>query len=184
MKIKTLVILGLVIILTTLGLIKLNRDYLLLSNCNTINVTTDEQLSAKKVKIEFGISVNTISRITDSELFDNRSKYIVLFDGMAKQDVINKYGENDFLITYDNQYYFSFRQFKFSRRHQHDYNFHFILSDNKIFIQTKIIGKDAMNFTRPMLEIKFARLYRCNVPIQNAGEVYNMIELINTKKSK
>jgi hypothetical protein len=175
-----IIILGLLLLVAGgLGLWKFNKDFLLLWNSNSIKVTTDNSLTPKKVKIEFGISVNTISRSTDTDLFNRREKYTVLFDGESKDEMINDYGENDFLITYDNKYYFSFRQFKFNRRHQHDYNFNFFQKDNKVFIQADIKGQDAMKFERPMLDISSADKYRCNVPVDSAGVIYNMIELVN-----
>ena len=179
MKIGILIILGLLIFVGGLGLWKLNKDFLLLWNMNSIKVTVENPLMIDKAKIEFGISVNTINRSTDTDLFNNREKYMILYDGKKGNDMINDYGENDFLITYDNKYYFSFRQFKFNRRHQHDYKFHFFQKDNKIFVKVNIKGQDAMKFERPMLEITEADKYRCNVPIDSAGIMYNMIELID-----
>lgn len=165
-----------------LGLVELNKDFLLFWNANSINITTEAPLEANKVKIEFGISVNTINRVTDSDLFKNRGKYIVLFDGGPKEEMINDYGENDFLITYDNKYYFSFRQFKFNRRHQHDYNFYFRKMDNRVFVNVDINGEDDMKFERAMLLVSLADEYRCNVPVDSAVEVYNMIELVKPDK--
>ena len=170
-----------VLVLGGLGLRKMNKDFLLLWNCNSIRVTADKPLSTDKVKIEFGIGVNSFDRKNDSNLFVKNEKYNVLFDGELKNKMINEYGENDFLITYDNKYYFSFRQFKFNRRHQHDYNFHFYQKEKKIFVQVEIEGEDAMEFERPMLEISLASKYRCNVPVDSAGVIYNMIELSKPK---
>ena len=178
-----IIIFGLLLLVAGgLGLWKFDKDFLLLWNSNSIKVTTDNPLTPDKVKIEFGISVNTISRSTDTDLFKRREKYTVLYDGDSKDEMINDYGENDFLITYDNKYYFSFRQFKFNRRHQHDYNFHFFPKDNKVFIRADIKGQDAMKFERPMLDISLADKYRCNVPVDSAGVIYNMIELVDPYK--
>lgn len=157
-------------VLCGIGIFKFNERFLLFWDSNSIKVTADNPLITDKVKIEFGISVNTISRITDKDLFERREKYTVLFDGEKEEKMSNDYGENDFLITYDNKYYLSFRQFKFNRRHQHDYNFHFYKKDNKIFVQANIKGKDAMKFERPMLEINLADKYRCNVPVDSAEQ--------------
>ena len=179
-KRRILIITGLfILILGGLGLRKINKDYYAIWDNNSINVTVDVPLTSDKVKIEFGISVNTINRSTDADLFSRREKYTVLFDGKAKDIMINEYGENDFLITYDNKYYFSFRQFKFNRSHQHDYNFCFFQKDNKVFIRADIKGQDAMKFERQMLDISLADKYRCNVPVDSAEVLYNMIELID-----
>lgn len=179
MKKRIIIISGLaVLILGGIGIYKINKDYYAIWDINSINVTTDNTLTSDKVKIEFGISVNTINRSTDEDLFRKREKYTVLFDGKSKNNMINDYGENDFLITYDNKFYFSFRQFKLNRSHQHDYNFHLFQKDKKVFISADIKGKDAMKFERPMLEISSADNYRCNVLVDSTGVIYNMIELI------
>ena len=149
----------------------------MLWNSNKINIQTQKPLTDKKVKIEFGISVNTISRRNDLDLFSNRNKYLVIYNGEKENQIVNDYGENDFLITYDNKYYLSFRQFKFNRRHQHTYNFEFFEKMNDIYIKVNIKGQDRMRFERKMLLIKDAEKYVCNTPIDSAGGVYNMIEL-------
>jgi hypothetical protein len=164
------------------GLWKFNKDFLLIRNNNLIKVTTDNPLTASKVRIEFGISVNTINRSTDHDLFKRREKYTVIYDSELKSKMINEYGENDFLITYDNKHYFSFRQFKFNRRHQHNYHFHFYQKDSNIFIRVDINGKNGMKFERPMLDLRLASKYRCNVPVDSAGDIYNMIELVNSNE--
>lgn len=173
MRILIIIISGLLITVAVgLGLRKCNKDFLLLWNSNSINVTTESPLIQDKVKIEFGICANSINRKDDAELFLKRENYIILFDGETKDEMINDYGENDFLITYDNKYYFSFRQFKFNRRHQHDYNFHFYQKDGRIFIRADIKGQDAMRFERTMLDVGVAHKYRCNVPVDHAGVIY------------
>jgi hypothetical protein len=146
---------------------------------NKVSVTTDNELSKKFVKIEHGISVNTISRPNDTWLFDDRDKYNLLFDKRNIHKPINDYGENDFLITYADSVYLSFRQFKFNRRHQHDYKFHFSLQDSVIFVKVDIQGQDKMRFERSMIPIRLADKFLCNTPVDSAGHVYNMIELKN-----
>jgi hypothetical protein len=180
MKSRILIILGLLVfVVCGLGFWKLSKDFLLLWNMNSIKVTAENPLTVDKAKILFGVSVNTINRPTDIDLFSNLEKYTVLYDGKKKDNMINDYGENDFLITYDNKYYFSFRQFKLNRRHQHNYKFHFFEKNDRIFIKVNIEGQDAMKFERPMLEIIQADKYRCNVPVDSVGIIYNMIELVD-----
>jgi len=168
-----------IIIIGGFGFRKLNRDFLLLWDSNSIDVKTDSPLTNDKVKIEFGVSVNTINRLNDTDLFENREKYLVLYDGKPKEKIINEYGENDFLVTYDDKYYFSFRQFKLNRRHQHNYNFYFFENNGRIFLRVDIKGRDGMKFERPMLDINLADQYRCNVPVDSAGVVFNMVELVD-----
>lgn len=145
-----------IVLLGGFGLWKINQNGYAIWNTNSINVTADLPLKTDKVKIEFGISFNTISRSTDKDLFKRREKYTVLFDGSVKDQLINEYGENDFLITYGDEYYISFRHFKFNCNHQHDYHFHFFQKNHTIFVRADIRGKDAMKFERPMIPIRLA----------------------------
>ncbi|MBS1635888.1 MAG: hypothetical protein JST26_08175 [Bacteroidetes bacterium] len=129
------------------------HDYLLLSNTNSIVVTADTPLTADKVIIEFGISINSINRSSDDELFKRMGKYSLLFAGKELQQIENEYGENDFLITYDNTYYLAFRQFKTNWRHQHEYRFHFHKKGDELFLRCNITGVDDMSFDCPMRAI-------------------------------
>lgn len=153
----------------------------LLWNANTVSVSTDNSLTPEKVKIEFGISVNTINRENDLDLFKNRDKYTIVFDGEEEDCVANEYGENDFLVTYDDKYYLSFRQFKTNWRSSHDYGFYLFMRNDSVFVRTEITGKNGMAFERVMLKIEDAAKYRCNVPVDSAGYIYNMIELVPNK---
>lgn len=146
-------------------------------NTNQIEVNVESELSRDKVKIEHGIGVNTINRANDLDLFEDRKKYTVAFDGRPKTKIKNEYGENDFLITYNDEYYLSFRQFKFNRRHQHKYKFNFETSTNNPIVEVDIVGKDRMKFSREMIKIEDAEKFVCNTPVDSAGGVYNMIEL-------
>jgi hypothetical protein len=152
---KKRVILILLLIAILLGrIIYLNYNQLtLLWNLNSVEVTVDKPLNSDKIKIEYGVSANYYNRfIIDS--IPHREKYTVLiFDGEYKNEVPYEYGENDFLITYDNKYYLTFRHFKTNWRRHHDYNFHFYLKDNKIFIHTDIKGFYNEAFDKPMLEL-------------------------------
>ena len=158
----------------------MNKNFLLLWNANNINVSVEKPLEKEKVKIEFGISINTISRKNDLDLFQNKERYTILYDkGKKLSQMINEYGENDFLITYNNEYYLSFRQFKIHSRVQHDYYFHFRKAQDTVFVKVEIKGlDDNMKFERAMLEIKNAEQYRCNSLIDNTKVLYNMIELV------
>lgn len=174
---KTIFILTIILLIGSYGLWKSNKDFLLLWNSNTINVTTENPLNNDKVKIEYGF--NSINRESDKEMFMGRKAKTILYDGKVKAKLENEYGENDFLITYDNKYYFSFRQFKFNRRHQHTYNFNLKNKNNKMYLRAEIKGQDGMKFEREMIDIEKADKYLCNVPINSAGTIYNMIELKN-----
>lgn len=159
-----------------------NRDILRLDNGNTVTVTTDNNFSTEKVKIEFGVSVNTINRENDLDLFSNRSKYSTVYSGGSSNKIKTDFGENDFLITYDDKYYLSFRQFiesDFSGGYPADnyYSFHFFLKDKQLNVKVDITGDSPMKFERPMNLISDAELLRCNSPIDSTKTIYNMVEL-------
>ncbi len=182
---RTLLILTTLFILGGVGLLKLNKDFLLLWNVNSIRVKTEKPLDKKKVKVRYGFS--SINRNSDEELFSDfdKEKGTLLFDNGNSQDKIpNEYGENDFLITYDEKYYLSFRQFKLNRRHQHNYIFDFYEQHDSIFIKVNIKGIDGMKFERQLLEIEYADKHRCNAPIDSTKILYNGVELLPIKKKE
>jgi len=186
---KVLIITGLLIFTIALvGLWWLSKEGMVrIINGNKVIVSTDKTLSANKVKIEFGVSVNTINRKNDLELFDNPKKYSVLYDGSNNSRPKTEFGENDFLITYDNAYYLSFRQFietdfKSDFPPDHKYYFTFSNTNNTPTVRVRIDGEDKMDFERPLIDKKLAAKYRCNVPVDSAGVMFNMIELVPDKK--
>lgn len=178
-KNKLIIISSIVVILISyFGFTYFNKHVYAIWNTNTIKVSTSNSENLDKIRIYYGESVNSINRESDESLFSNMDKYILLFkDGKAYSKLPNEYGENDFLITYDNQYYFSFRQFKFNRNHQHTYQFKIEKKHNTPYILVDIKGEEAITFTREMLPISEAAKYICNTPIDRVGTIYNMIEL-------
>lgn len=169
--IKIIILIASIILIAFVGLWKLNSDFLLLWNVNTIHVTTEAPLSKSKVKIEYGF--NSINRKSDKDLFIDGQLKTILYDGGIKDQLINKYGENDFLITYDNKYYYSYRHFKFNRRHQHKYNLHFSTRNDEIILKLVIEGRDNINFEKKMIKIEQADKYLCNIPIDSSKTIYH-----------
>ena len=167
----------LIILVGLLGFRYLNCNSLMIWNSNQITVNVESELSKADVKIEHGISVNTINRSSDLDLFVDRKKYDVVFNGRQNGKIKNEYGENDFLVTYNNEYYLSFRQFKRNRRHQHKYTFNFGSTKSSPIVSVEIVGRDGMKFKREMIKIDSAKNYICNTPIEDARTIYNMIEL-------
>ena len=164
---KILLILSTLFILGVVGLLKWNKDFLLLWNANNIYVQAEKPLNKEKIKIKFGFS--SLKRETDEELFIDFEKdwSVIIFDnGNLKNEMPNEYGENDFLITYDDKYYLSFRQFKLNRRHQHDYYFKFYEKHNHVFVKINIKGQDGMRLEKQLLEISQADKYRYNILIE------------------
>ncbi|WP_105461514.1 hypothetical protein [Escherichia coli] len=154
MRNKKRILFLLTVIFCLTGLYSCNKNFLLLWDANNMYVSTRNNIDKDKVKIEFGINVNTINRETDAELLADRDKYAVLFDGSLKNKMINEYGENDFLITYDNRCYLSFRQFKTNRRHQHDYYFDFFNKNGNVFVTVEIKGENPLKFTRSLNDMR------------------------------
>lgn len=186
---RILIIAGLLILtISAVGLWWLSKERLIrIVNGNMVRVTADNTLSTDKVKIEFGVSVNSINRQNDLELFDNPKKYTLLFDGGNINRPKTEFGENGFLITYDNAYYLSFRQFietdfESDFPPDHKYYFTFFTKDNKPAVRVKIEGEEKMDFERILIHKRLAAKYRCNVPVDSAGVIYNMIELVPGKR--
>ena len=186
---RILIITGLLMLtVTVIGLWWLSKEGMVrIVNGNRVTVATDKTLSVDKVKIEFGVSVNTINRQNDLELFDNPEKYTVLYAGNNKSRPKTEFGENDFLITYDNAYYLSFRhfirtEFKSDYPPNHKYHFTFFNKDNKPTVRVTIDGEEKMDFERPLMDKRLAAKYRCNVPVASAGVMFNMVELEPDRK--
>ena len=145
------ILLLLCFIIAFISLWNINNNYYAIWNNNSHEVKVDSPLSIKKVKIEYGNSANTSNRPNDKIKFIKHSKYTVLYDGRNWKDLIpNEYGENDFLITYDEKYYLQFRHFKTNRSHQHAYTFHLFENNDKVFINVKIVGRDEVYLLREM----------------------------------
>ncbi|MFN6083902.1 MAG: hypothetical protein ACK476_03110 [Fluviicola sp.] len=174
---KTLILLTIFGCLSVWGLFYINKHYYVIWNANTTEVKTDKKLDPSKVKIFFGISANTINRINDELVFSDMDKYLTIYNGREENKIFNEYGENDFLITYDDRFYLTFRHFKLHHRAQHNYLFNFIKMDNSVILEVKIEGQDKMKFRHKMIPITDAKSFRTNVPVDEAGTVYNGVEL-------
>jgi len=172
---KKILLLVFILSFATLAIL-FNKELISIINLNFVFVNVDKPLSQGKVKIEYGISVNTINRKTDLALFENREKYTLVYDGKRNKRIKNSYGENDFLITYGNKHYFSFSQFKTDRKNQHKYFFYFEQLNENIFLNVEIRGNNSMKFKRKMLKISEAENYVCNTRLEKASGKFNMIE--------
>lgn len=145
------------LVLVTLGFWAFNEYVYVLWNINRIDVRIDEPLSKAKVKIEFGNSISTDHIEETIERFGNRSLATLVFEGSPKSMIGNYYGENDFLITYDEAFYLSFRHYKFNWRHQHRYHFKLEKIDDQIILSVDIVGKDDLRFKEAMKIIPAVR---------------------------
>lgn len=156
-------VIGIIIaVVAIIVLFKFNKDVIPLWNSNNIYVTVEEPLKVEKVKIEFSNYMpqdNAFSALhaVIKEDTNYTESYIpthtVLFDGRRVNAMGNAYGGNDFLITYDNQYKYSFSHFKYNWKPQHDYKFHFYTEDEDLYMQVSINGKYARR-----TEVKMSKL--------------------------
>lgn len=179
-KIKFLT--AILILLTgVIGFYFLNMRYKLI-DLSTITVVTKGNLTKNKVKITKGFF--TSDRKSDSVLFLGTATERIVFDGSQLGSLATDYGENDFLITYDDKYYFQFRHFILNSNHQHRYNFTFTEKHDTIFIESDIRGPDEMKFTGIMHLIADAGNLRWNEPIDGIRVVYNTINLSNSESSR
>lgn len=174
MKKKFLIAAAIIVTVGLIGLYIFNRHFKLV-DLSTISVSTDDHLSKSKVKIKRGIY--TINRKNDQELFAKENGDWTVYNGMQNGLLKTDYGENDFLITYDEKYYFQFRHFIFNSNHQHSYDFTLFKQQDTIYVKADIKGEDKMQFARPMHLISDAGLLRCNVPIDSNKVIYDMTEL-------
>lgn len=127
------------------------------NNDNEIIVKTKDRLQVENVEIKYGFV--SINRKSDSELFSTAMKTV--FKGKDKKSLSTIFGENDFLVVYDDKYYYSFRHFiepDFMNDcpKGHDYNFVLYKQNDTIFCDVDIQGEIPMKFTRFMSHIETA----------------------------
>jgi hypothetical protein len=128
-------------------------------NTNSIKVEADSTFDKSKLIIEHGISATTINRKNDQFVFDNKSGYKTIYKNKKGKTIKNEYGENDFLITYNDSLYFEFRQFKTNWHNQHSYSFSFTKEKASHFIEVNIKGENDLKFKSQMNPIQYAYKY-------------------------
>ena len=143
-----LIIVGVVLVLSAFW--AANRHFKII-DLSSISVETNGSLDRAKVKIERGYFDG--NRQSDSVLFAGDARKWTVFDGHSCGLLHTDYGENDFLITYDNRYYLAFRHIITYGRYQHAYNFTFSKQGDTILVHAAILGGDGEIFTRPMRRI-------------------------------
>ena len=159
------------ILVTVFAFFQINKIIKIIE-LTSINVETETPLSNKKVKVYQGYY--SINRKSDAEMFYNIHNQII-FDGKDNGKVKTEYGENDFLVTYDNKYYFQFRQFCTNDNDYYKYNLEVLKKANKLYL--KVVIDKGMKFERPMNLISNAIKMRCNKIINEKKGHYNGIEL-------
>ncbi len=154
-------------------------------NDNQINVSTKDGLKIENVEIKNGFV--SINRENDSELFSNGMRTV--FKGKDKNNLETIFGENDFLVIYDDKFYYSFRHFIESDfvhdfPKGHDYNFILYKRNDSIFCDVDIKGEIPMKFTRFMTDIDSAKNRLGNTPKEKAGTIFNMKEMEEKEDEK
>jgi hypothetical protein len=137
----------------------------------SINVKTETPLNIETVKVYQGYY--SINRKSDAEMFNDTSNQVV-FDGKGNGKIKTEYGENDFLVTYDNKYYFQFRQFCTNSNDYYKYDLKVFKKANKLCLKA-VIDKE-IKFERPMNLMSDAKKLRCNKIIDEEKGYYNGIE--------
>lgn len=174
MKRKRRLITVILLIAGICGFYFFNKRYKLV-DLSSISVSAEGDLSRSKVKIKK--SFYSTDRESDQELFSKEKGVRTVYSGRQVKLLNTGYGENDFLVIYDDEYYFQFRHFIFNRNHCHAYHFNLFQRNDTIFLSADIKGPDQMNFERPMHLISDARLLRRNAPIDSNKATDNMSEL-------
>lgn len=145
-----------------------------LVNLNKLVIATSEPLTQDKVKVIQGLF--SINRHDDSELFYNWSDSQIIYDGVNRHRPKTGHGENDFLIVYDNKYYFQFRHGQTDEHQNNSFNFYLTRLDSSVYIEVKI--DKGMNFKRRMNPVDKAKFFLTNKPLNSIkGGHYNGIEL-------
>lgn len=170
-KTKKMVLLFCILAISVFLLFKFN-ERIKIVELSSINIETENQLDIKKVIVYQGYY--TINRKNDAEMFANKSHEVV-FNGNGTGKIKTEYGENDFLVTYDNKYYFQFRQICTNDNDYYKYNLKILKKANKIYLKADIDG--GMKFERQMNLISDAGKLRCNKIIDDKKGHYNGLEL-------
>ena len=142
------------------------------NHSNKIRVTVDNSLSVGKVKIEKGFySINSGS---DENLVKIGLDEVVFFQ-KPNDGFETIWGENDFYVIYDNEYYTIVRHFIPNDFHDgipnpHTYNFNLYKQADTIKLTVNIVGEDGEKFERKLAHIADANENLWGQPIQNSSK--------------
>jgi hypothetical protein len=145
-----------------------------LVNLNKLSVRSTHPLTDGKVKVIQGFF--SINRKNDSELFYDWPKHQIIYHGGNSHKPETEYGENDFLVLYDDQYYFQFRHFQTDESEDNSFDFYLIQADTSIYLEVKI--NDRVKFKRRMNRVSQSQDLLTNMPLDSIRDgVYNGVEL-------
>ncbi len=144
---------------------------------NKITVTVDNSLSVDKVKIEKGFY--SINGGSDQNLIKIGLDKVVFFQ-KPNNGFETICGENDFFVTYDNQYYAIVRHFIPNDFYDgipkpHTYNFNLYKEDNKIKMTVDIVGQDGEKFEEQLEDVANANenLWGRPIKVSNGADTTN-----------
>lgn len=130
---------------------------LILTGCFTKDkytvVIDDAKLSEKNIKIKFGLSAFSINRETDAILFDGKNNFSIIYaNGQKLSKIKGDYGENDFLILYNEAFYTVFRVLKTSRDDEYEYKFTFEKKNGDIYLNVSVNGQHLKSLKMGLIE--------------------------------
>ncbi|MBC8753218.1 hypothetical protein H2O64_00960 [Kordia sp. YSTF-M3] len=147
---KRIIIIGFFLAACIYILFFINREIVVLWKLNSITIRVEAPLLKEKITVEYAMSTKFYKDDID---FLKNTDYVLVFDGIDTKAIPHNYGENDFIISYENQYYVPFRHFKTKRQHQHDYIFYLYEKEDGLYVRIMIDGPDEMNFEAKMIAI-------------------------------
>lgn len=126
---------------------------------NEIIVTVDKNLNIDKVKIEFGFFN---SRSGNDLALTKNGLNKTIYKGSKAKDFETICGENDFYLTYDNEYYTVLRHFipndfVTGEPQPHKYHFNLVKDNNDIILKLEIIGPDGEEREKKLLPIESSK---------------------------
>ena len=132
-------------------------------NLNKLSVSSSPPLTDNKVKVIQGFF--SINRKNDSELFYDWPADQIIYNGGNSHKPETEHGENDFLVLYNDQYYFQLRHFQTNESEDNSFDFHLIQVDTSIYLEVKI--NDEVYFKRKMNRISQSKYLITNKPVDS-----------------
>lgn len=139
-----------------LSLWQINRHYYLFRNSNKLNVSTAGIAENDKIRIQFFTAKFNCDSATVGNLLNRDDDEVVtVYNGEETcRKIPNKYGENFFLVSYDNRFFYCFKHVKLNGHFQHQYSIHVGAANGIMYLSVDIHGPNDLRFSVPMKRIK------------------------------
>ncbi|MFK7748322.1 MAG: hypothetical protein AB8B65_08030 [Kordia sp.] len=144
---KRIISIGVILAVCAYILFFIQTEIVVLWNLNSITIQTETPLQKEKVTVEYRMNFGFYE---DGSKNSKKINELLIFDGTTTKTIPNNYGENDFVISYGNEYYVRFSHFKTNWRHQHDYIFYLYKKEDELYVKVTIEGVDDMSFEMKM----------------------------------